>query len=514
MAFFSNSSFTLMATLFLLALPGASFAAPTMDPRFELDPNALSGPQKSPKSAVKSKKSTNLPSAEKTPPLSEKEGTVYTVKPGDGLFKIVMRYYRLGYHEAKSFIEEIRRENKIHNVNLIRIGQKIVIPTLRRRADGSMRLNKPLQAVSGKSNVLETPGQSFKLEPPVPMLSEQQAVGRIRETWDKIVPARPGTQNPLAMQTSNFSLALDAERYPTFTGMDGGLILIDQNGTISPQVKSLLQAKESSLRIVADSPSGTKKFMSSMLEAGGFYSVEENFNMDFGVDPKLSFHADFKIEKSSESLIMQDIVLMNSGLNLTSTALGEFLKKEGFLLYEPFASLKQDTVRNSRPIHQITSVKQPEIVDAILKAFSISSDRDRRLDVFTADKNGISLSVKAERYFERGGQRYVVIGFDGNPVNSDLLKILEANGFRVIVLEAQDDFRKISEKLISRMKIKGTYAKHNLLQDSTANYSLQMTGFKLDDDGFPGGGLFLTNLEMDRIIRELLTENGYSIISK
>jgi hypothetical protein len=64
------------------------------------------------------------------------------------------------------------------------------------------------------------------------------------------------------------------------------------------------------------------------------------------------------------------------------------------------------------------------------------------------------------------------------------------------------------------MKIKGTYAKHNLLQDSTANYSLQMTGFKLDDDGFPGGGLFLTNIDMDRIIRELLTENGYSIISK
>ena len=56
---------------------------------------------------------------------------------------------------------------------------------------------------------------------------------------------------------------------------------------------------------------------------------------------------------------------------------------------------------------------------------------------------------KAERYFERGGQRYVVTSFDGDPVNYTLFRILETKGYNVVILEAQDDFRKISEKLIA-----------------------------------------------------------------
>ena len=136
------------------------------------------------------------------------------------------------------------------------------------------------------------------------------------------------------------------------------------------------------------------------------------------------------------------------------------------------------------------------------------------MDVFATDNNGISLAVKAERYFERGGRRFVITSFDGDPVNYTLFRILETKGFQVVILEAQDDFRKILEKILHRMKIKGTFAKNNLLQNSTANYSLQMSGFNLDDAGLPGGGIFLTNLGMDRIIRELLTENGYSIYSR
>ncbi|MBC8019246.1 MAG: peptidoglycan-binding protein LysM, partial [Verrucomicrobia bacterium] len=131
-----------------------------------------------------------------------------------------------------------------------------------------------------------------------------------------------------------------------------------------------------------------------------------------------------------------------------------------------------------------------------------------------ADNNGISLSVKAERYFERGGQRHIVTSFDGDPVMYTLFRILEAKGYQVTILEAQDDFRKISDKLLSRLRIQGAYAQHTLGHDTGANYSLRMSGYKLEGAGLPVGGLFLTDLELDRVIRDLLTENGYSITSK
>lgn len=481
-----------------------------MDPRFELNPKVL----EEKKSVVKAQKLTGKQSSQaKTEQSSTKpvKGGVYTVKPGDHLFKILMRDYALSNDEAESFIEEIRRENNIYDIKRIKIGQKIVIPPVRRRADGSLKLLQPVRSDSQNYTSTAVPGQSFKLDSPLQQISEQEAVLKTQEIWDHIVPVKADQRKPLALKTSTFSLKLDPDRYPMFARMDGGRIVLDQNGSIPPLVKSLIEDKDATIKIVSEAPAGTKHFMAALLGSAGFYSVEENFSMEFGVDPKITIQADFKVEKTPESLVKQDVVLVNSGRTSLPPQLGEFLKKEGFSLYEPFASLKPFAARDSRTIHYVSAKKQPEMIDAILSAFSVTSERERNVDVFAADNNGISLSVKADRYFERGGQRYVVTNFDGDPINYTLFRILETKGYKVVILEAQDDFRKISEKMIASMKIKGTFAQHGLLNDGAAGYSLQMSGFKLDDAMLPGGGIFLTDRSMDRIVRDLFLESGFNI---
>jgi hypothetical protein len=481
-----------------------------MDPRFELDPQTLSGL----KHIEKQQKNDSKPSSSLARQTSSKsvKKNLYTVKAGDHLFKILMRDYGLNNMEAESFIEEIKRENNIYDIKRLKIGQKIVIPPVRRGSDGSLTLvhaNQSDKTVNLGAGVV--PEQTFKLESPLPTLSGLDAVTKAHDVWNRIIPPKAEQQKPMSFQTSTFSLTLDPERYPTFARLDGGRIVLDQNGSIPPLVKSLIKDKDASIRIVTEPPTGSKRFMASLLDAAGFYSVEENFSMEFGVDPKLTVMADFKIEKTAESLIKQDVVLVNGGRASLPPAIGEFLKKEGFSLYEPFALLKPLAQRDSRTIHLISAKQQPEMVDAILASFSVPLEKDRPVDVFADDNNGITLSVKAERYFERGGQRYVVTNFDGDPINYTLFRILETKGYNVVILEAQDDFRKISEKLISRMKIKGTFAQHKLLQDGSAGYSVQMSGFKLDDAVFPGGGIFLTDRTMDRIVRDLFSENGFNI---
>ena len=510
MSFIPKFCQTILAVTCLVAFCAVSLSGAAMDPRFEIDPQTLAGPAPAAKPSAKRKVRSSKARAGRT--AAVKNETYYTVKPGDHLFKILIRDYGLSNSEAESFIEEIKAENNIRDIKRLKVGQKITIPAVRRRSDGSLKLIQPLQVASHKSDGTEAPaGQSFVLESPVYPLSAQDVLGRVRETWDKVVPVKADLQKPLVLQTSTFSLSIDPQRYPTFSTMDGARILIDQNGSIPPLVKSLIEEKDPTVRIVSDTPAGTKRFMSSMLKSAGFYSVEENFSMDFGSDPRLTVHADFKVEKTPESLIKQDVVLMNSGRIAVPPALNDFLKKEGFSLYEPFASLKKSVAGDSRPLYLVAAKNQSEMVDAILSALSVSPDRDRSLDVFAADNNGISLAVKAERYFERSGQRYVVTRFGGDPVNYTLFRILETKGYRVIILEAQDDFRKVSEKMISRLKLHGYFARHNLLQDDSGAYSLQMSGFKLDDASLPGGSLFLTDLAMDRIIGDLLTENGYHI---
>jgi hypothetical protein len=485
-----------------------------MDSRFELDPQTVAGLKGTPKSPQVREKRSSRRHAYK-PSSTAVKGNIYTVKAGDHLFKILMRDYGLSNNEAESFIEEIKRENNIYDIKRLKIGQKITIPPVLRHSDGSLKLLQKVRV----DNLLDAgscavPKHSLNIESPLSALSDQETVVMAHDMWKRIVPPKRELQKPLAFQTSNFSLTLDPERYPTFTRMDGGRIVFDLNATIPPLVKSLIEDKDASVRIITGAPSGTNRFMASLLNAGGFYSVEENFSMEFGVDPKLTVKADFKVEKTPESLINQDVTLVNSGRTLLPSSIGEFLKKEGFSLYEPFASLKPFAPVDSCTIYSVSSKKQPEAIDSILSAFAISPVLDRSVDVFAADNNGITLSVKAERYFERGGQRYIVTSFDGDPINYTLFRILETKGYKVVIIEARDDFRKIAEKLISRMKIKGVFDQHTLLQDGSAGYSLKISGFKLDDPLLPGGGIFLTDRVMDPIVRALFTENGFNLNSR
>ena len=509
-----NFSRTLMLISGLSTMLSALPAKAAMNPSFELDPQALGVPAASIPKAAKAKfgKRSSHARKNKSPEPASAHGTMHIIKSGDNLFKILMRDYGLSNDEAEIFIEEIRRENNIYDIRRLKIGQRIIIPPVHRRADGKIKDIQSIPADSANQRVI---GQSFQLETSgESQLSEQEAGAKVRQAWDRILPPLKGEQKPIILQSPTFSLTLDPQRYPVYATMDNGKILVDQNASIPPLVKALITEKAPSVRIVSESPVNGKRFLAAMLESAGFYSVEENFSMDFGTDPKLTVRSDFKIEKTPESLIKQDVVLMNSGRVPLSPVIAGFLKKEGFTVYEPFASLQPVVPAVPRPLYQITTKNKSDIIDALLTSISVIPDKDRRLNVFAADNNGISLFVKAERYFERGGQRHIVTRFDGDPVTYTLFRILETKGYQVVILEEQDDFRKITDKLLSNMRIQGMYAQQTLSLDTGANYSLQMSGYKLEGAEFPVGGLFLTNLELNRVIRDILRENGYSITSK
>lgn len=507
-----KGTFSFCVTVFAVFFATAGHAV--MDPRFELDTQTLDGPKSPAKQIRKSERRIVRTHISESYEDSSRQGSVYTVKQGDHLFKILMRDYGLTNDEADALIDKIRHENNIHDIRRLRVGQKIIIPPLHKHEVAKSRhtrvVNDSIEAKEAKDT--SAASQTFRLESPVVALSEQETVTRLKEAWDNIVPSNNSVLKPLTIQSPTFSLTLDPNRYPIFATLDGARILLDQNATIPPLVKSLIEEKDPTVRIVSESPANAKSFLAAMLGAAGFYSVEENFNLQFGADPKLTVYSDFKIEKTPESVIKQDVVLLNCSQAALPMPLDEFLKNEGFKVYEPFALAKTFPADNpTQRIFQIVSNDQSGIVAEVLNALEISYRNDRHIDVFATDNNGISLSVKAERYFERDGQRFVITSFDGDPVTYTLFRILETKGYKVIMLEKQDDFRKVSEKILSRLHIQGGYAQHNIGPGKVSNYSLQMSGFKLEGTGVPGGSIFLTNLTLDRIIRDLLKENGYSV---
>lgn len=352
---------------------------------------------------------------------------------------------------------------------------------------------------------------AFHLDAAAPLASDQKAA-RIEALWKDLVPRGAGGRETLSLRNSVFSLALDPRRYPVFHAMDGARILMDQDSSLPPLVKALLMQQEPSLRYVSGSPANSKRFLSSLLAAGGFYSVVEDAVLDFGDDPNLQVRFDHKIEQTADSLVKQEVVLINDDFHPLPPQLTAHLRKAGFIVYEPFA------VPGSLPAHgekgslcRISATNRMEILDALLDALGIRYHGEQRIDLFTGDNRGVSLSVTAQRTYEYNGDRYLAVSFDGNPITYTLLRLLETRGYKVITLEEEDDFRAVSEKLLASLRIPANYGKHDMWPANDVNYSLRMSGFSLRGAGIPGGSLFLTDLQVDPLAHELLTIEGYNV---
>ncbi|RQW87017.1 MAG: hypothetical protein EHM79_08660 [Geobacter sp.] len=334
-----------------------------------------------------------------------------------------------------------------------------------------------------------------------------------RDVWDRLLQPGRYENGPLVVQGRNFSLSLDPKRYPVFPAADGGKIIIDEGMTLSPMVKTILTEKDPGIRIVMGNPADRKRFFSSLLAAAKFYSVEENFAVDFGADPKLTVTSDFKIEKTSESLLKNDVVLVNvTGQHRgIPPQLISFLDKEGFHVIDSSPAFSELS-DGRKVLYSIEGSRQDTIVDELFTALSAPCEKNKDLLLDDGALSGVTLSVRADRYSE-GNKRKVVISFsEKNPVQYTLLRLLELKGYRVVMLNPEDDFREISEKVLSSLGLPAVYGMQPLWVDDGTPFNVRLSGFVLTGNGRNGARRFLTNVPIDPLVGELARYKGFDVV--
>ncbi|WP_223909016.1 LysM peptidoglycan-binding domain-containing protein [Geobacter sp. AOG1] len=476
-----------------------------MDPKFELDPKALDKkvlPTASPAPAVR-------PSEK--PRHASVQGTTYTIKPGDNLFKILIREYGLNNDEAEKLVPRFRDINRLGSSKSLQVGKTIQLPSLNKLRGGA----EVTARRGGKGKLLvrkDQPAASFHLDND----AREGGGGRmetVRQVWDSLLPASSSASAPVDIRSDSYSLSLDPGRYPVFPAADGGRIIVDREGTIPPLVKSLIMSQDPKTRVVAENPANRRRFFSSLLAAAKFYSVEEDFRMDFGIDPKLTVLADYKIEKNADSLMRNDIVLLN--VNDTRRGippvLAGFLQSKGFHAVDSYPVYREGRHGEQHRVFQVTARDPQTMADSLMKSLAVPYEVDHGINLLGDNAGGVRLMVRADRYFEKEGSRYVVSFFDGDPVQYTLMRLLEGGGYRVILLEAQDDFRKVAEKFLARLRLPGNFAMHNLWSQTDSSYGIQMSGVILRD-GKSEGRIFLTDREIDPLVKDLLEYNDFKVV--
>lgn len=335
-------------------------------------------------------------------------------------------------------------------------------------------------------------------------------IDRLGMFWRELVPAAGSSNQALAVRSELFDLTIDPVRYPTLQAADGKTILLDTEGTLPPLVRTLIQDREPGVRVV-NGQTTPRQLLGAMLTAGGFYSVDEQPVLRFGTDPLLTVRADFKVEQSAESVLRNEVALVSAARQGMPPRMVDYLGRHGFKLFEPFAENSVQPAMQRHRVIQVRGTAQDTIVDTLLDLLAVQTERNRRIELFSPAETGISLNIAAERVFERDGKRYVVARFTGDPVAYTLYRLLATKGYRVIILEPQDTFQTVAAKLFDRMELPSGYRSHLLVAESAGRYSLEMSGFLLENSAPGGGAVMVTDRPIDRPVRDMLFDHGYQV---
>jgi len=453
-------------------------------------------------------------------PGSPQKVSSYTLKPGDHLYRVLAREYGITGARADLLVQRIKRLNRIGDIRALKTGTTIMIPALETVPVAATKSSGTRSSSSrAAKNATAAPGggaadnrMKFAM---VAGRDDAEVVAGARQLWSQLIASGAGRgSDHFDYQSNTFSLSLDPQKYPTLPALDGGSIVVDATGTLPALVKSLIQEKNPRVRIVSEDPANPRRFYRSLLTEAQFYSFYEDFSVDFGSDPKITVRADFTIEKSPDSLLRQDVTLLNVSRERRPLPDGlvRLLAGHGFQLLESGAPSYRGAGGTGDLLYQVTGKEPRKILDGFLDALAVPFESGKSIDLYAGENIGVRLDVPVDRYFEDNGQRYVVALFNGDPVNYTLVRLLETQGYRVIMLQEGDDFHSIADKVLSRLHIAGRYGEHDLWPVREAGYGVRLSGAMIRDNRNGDRNLFVTDRNLDTLVKELADQNGYRLL--
>lgn len=474
-------------TVFLLAffLPlQQGFPA---DSPFEIDVHELE------KSDVKAQPAPKkvLNQSRKKAGRSTDKFTKYSVRRGETIHEILTRKFGLSDKKAESLIPEILRTNNISRDTGLSIGRTLLLPAALKRSAASAQAHRaesepPKTAAHRKT-------APVKVDGPLP--------DDFRELWTKLLPDTESIVTAVPAAGKNAG----ADRYPALPAADGGRIVIVPAGT-SQTIVDRISFKPEGTGVVAAN-TDRKRFMAALLKAAGFDRIEEDAVISMGDDPKLIVPVDFKIVRKAKDGENPETILF-TGIDRKAACfpgdLEDFLTGKGFRVVQSCKTQTGPSPAAQIDLHSVTSTDQQDILDSLLVALSIKYDKSRTIAASLAPNGGIPFDIKADRYFEEKGKRFIVIFPDNDPYRYTVSNLLEREGYKVVRIGETDGFFTISRKILESLNLKQDFARRTLTGED-GRYAIELSSLLVARDGEVEKRLLITPVPVDGKIFRLIT---------
>lgn len=137
------------------------------------------------------------------------------------------------------------------------------------------------------------------------------------------------------------------------------------------------------------------------------------------------------------------------------------------------------------------SDKEPgQVIDALLNVMSVNWSKNRILE--SQKDSPMAYSIMVDRYFEHGGTRYIITVGDNDPYNYTLLRLLEAEGYKVLRLSGKEQFQDLGQKVLKLVGVSPAFGSYPVGSGEQHN-----RGFLLQGEDAGGRTVVVTSERVD-----------------
>ncbi|MFC1868732.1 hypothetical protein ACFL0H_11450 [Thermodesulfobacteriota bacterium] len=448
--------------------------------------------------------------AQKSPPVTVPIEAIkdlnveqYTIKPGDGLIKVVKSLYEIPQKELyDEYLDLLRKTNpSIRDLNTIYAGQKVRIP---------IYSPKVVRAVIKPPPPSPEPASDTEKEDLKKLGHELGEVFTlIGEEWvhtgKHFIPLKTGGQ-----------INLNADSYPIIDLRNGNRLIMDLYNDLPEKMANLISSNWDIYRIIHfGRATGLKNAIDVILPKCDYDRI-------YGADEPLVLSGDIPLRITADWIIKLDpklpaeqgnIIIVNLPKDMGSripAAIRTYLRGFGIKVveYPPILETTGEAIEEVETLE--TGDDASSLIEILLNLTGRNFSSKMEIPIYQSKKTDFNLIVKADFFLNINGRDCII---DLSGLGPDIITLLKEHQFLVLAISGEKSSAAIVTKTLEFLGVEFDSKPHPFLATDRAdsnNIRLMIPGIIFQDNN--AQNIFATHLRLPPEIIGFLTRKGYKIL--
>ena len=423
----------------------------------------------------------------------------YRIQKGDSLTRIIVAELQSPPAEVAKKLNSIKRLNpNITNLNMIFPGQVLKIPGGKSGENG---LKEPPQPT--RTDMMEAP--------PLPktLLSETtlHLLGQIIKQLNGALITSGSYYIPLPVSGQ---LTLDCTTIPVVELDDGTTVLLDSTGRVPRELATIIEAHWKNYHLVKVAPGiDVVSLLREILLPSGYEIKKPAQPLLLGEEPQVRLFLDWLITKKTPAASGSPrlgLIFAADKSPLLPREIVSYAQKKGLTIWEILDDKLQENPAKQAPVPPLVAIKagsQEELIYNFLVFMGLEPIPDREIKIFDRVKDGFDLVISAQYLVKKGNKTLVILK---NKLPQQFSEILNKKGMEPYYPSAAATGKGTLEGLLAALAIRHQFALFSLPPaGGKSRFHVYFPALKVEREK---GAVYLTDIDMDRELYELLTGYG------